>query len=101
MKDSIKSSIVNKNILVEMYKNKKIEPIINRLVDMFHHKNWDTMMDTNEGNWVIKYKDMEKGRLKVQAKKAIINISNNDLELILHLDKEKENKQNIEIIKNL
>jgi hypothetical protein len=101
IKDSIKSSIVNKNTLTESYKNKKIEPIINRLADMFHHKNWDTMMDINEGNWIIKYKDMEKGRLKVQAKKAIINISNNDLELILHLDKEKENKQNIDIIKNL
>jgi hypothetical protein len=101
MKDSIKSSMVNKNVLVEMYKNKKIEPIINRLVDMFNHKNWDTTMDMNEGNWIIKYKDIEKGRLKVQAKKAIINISNNDLELILHLDKEKENKQNIDIIKNL
>ena len=41
------------------------------------------------------------GKVKIQTKKAIINIPSNDLTLNLHLGKDKENKQNLEIIKSL
>ena len=39
--------------------------------------------------------------LKIQTKKAILNIPDNDLTLQLHLGKDKEIKKNLEIIKSL
>jgi hypothetical protein len=45
--------------------------------------------------------EKEVGRLKVQAKKAIISIPENEITFKLQLGKEKEIKQNLEIIKSL
>ena len=52
-------------------------------------------------DWIINRKDIEVGRIKFQLKKATITIPSNDLTLNLHLGKEKENKQNLDIIKSL
>jgi len=91
------------NEIIEQYQDKKILPLVSRLVDTFIHKKWLLTFNEDTNSWAIKNNNDDIGSLKVQNKKAIISILNNDLSLTLHLNenKEKENKQNIEIIKNL
>ena len=87
--------------LLKKYEEKQIFPIIVRITDVIRTKKWSVIYDEEEGNHILNSMGAEIGRLKVQAKKAIITILHNDLTLNLHLGKEKENKQNLDIIKTL
>ena len=72
-----------------------------RLVDIIQNKKWVVNYDNETTDWIIQNKGVEMGKVKIQTKKAIINIPSNDLTINLHLGKDKENKQNLEIIKSL
>lgn len=86
--------------IIEMYKDKKINELIIRIVDIAKNKNWDLFL--NENNEIdILDKDNTIGKIKVFLKKLSINIINNDLTIVLNLNKNKENKKNLEIIKLL
>ena len=90
-------SETNYQTILDKYQDKKILPIIVRFVDVLQSKKWTLTMDSNN-DWLI---NNNIGIMKVQAKKIIINIFSNDLSINLHLGKDKENKDNLEIIKNL
>ena len=68
---------------------------------IYYNKKWIINYDEGTSDWVLQFKGIEMGRIKIQIKKIIINIPSNDLILNLHLGKDKENKQNLEIIKSL
>jgi len=89
--------------ILEKYQDKKILPIVVRLVDVAQNKKWDVNYSNSEdtGDWVISHQTQEIGRVKVQQKKVIVNIPSNELTLTLNIGKEKENKKNLEIIKSL
>lgn len=101
MKTTIKNTEVdNYNTILEKYENKKILPLLVRFADIAQDKKW-SVIDEETDNWTIKYKDLEMGHLKIQHKKVIFNMPSNDLSITLNLGKDKENKQNLEIIKSL
>lgn len=87
--------------IIDKYQDKKILPIIVRLVDIIQNKKWTVNYDEITSDWSILSNGIEMGKVKIQTKKAIVNIPSNDLTLNLHLGKDKENKQNLEIIKSL
>ena len=87
--------------MIDKYQDKKILPIIVRFVDVVQNKKWVINYNNETSDWILQFKGKEIGRVKIQTKKAIINIPSNDLTLNLHLGKDKENKQNLEIIKSL
>lgn len=102
--ETMNTSIQNSNdiqLMIDKYHNKKILPIIVRLVDVIQNKKWIVNYDEITSDWIIQSKGVEIGIVKIQTKKAIINIPSNDLTLNLNLGKDKENKQNLEIIKSL
>ncbi len=101
MKENIKIKENEFQQMIDKYQDKKILPIIIRFVDVVQNKKWDLNYDEDASDWILQFKGKEMGRVKIQTKKAIINIPSNDLTLNLHLGKEKENKQNLEIIKSL
>ena len=88
-------------LIIDKYQDKKILPIIVRLVDIIQNKKWTINYNNESTDWIILSNGIEMGKVKIQTKKAIINIPSNDLSLNLHLGKDKENKQNLEIIKSL
>jgi hypothetical protein len=79
--------------MIDKYHDKKILPIIVRLVDIIQNKKWVVNYDNETTDWIIQNKGVEMGKVKIQTKKAIINIPSNDLTINLHLGKDKENKQ--------
>jgi hypothetical protein len=102
--ETMNTSIQNNNdiqLMIDKYHDKKILPLIVRLVDVIQNKKWIVNYDEITSDWIIQSKGVEMGKVKIQTKKAIINIPSNDLTLNLHLGKDKENKQNLEIIKSL
>ena len=102
--ETMNTSIQNSNdiqLMIDKYHDKKILPLIVRLVDVIQNKKWIVNYDNETSDWIIQCKGVEMGKVKIQTKKAIINIPSNDLTLNLHLGKDKENKQNLEIIKSL
>ena len=102
--ETMNTSIQNSNdiqLMIDKYHDKKILPIIVRLVDIIQNKKWVVNYDNETTDWIIQNKGVEMGKVKIQTKKAIINIPSNDLTINLHLGKDKENKQNLEIIKSL
>jgi len=101
MNTSIENNKNNYQLIMDKYHDKKILPIIVRLVDIIQNKKWIINYDNETSDWIIESKGIEMGKVKIQTKKAIINIPSNDLTLNLHLGKDKENKQNLEIIKSL
>ena len=101
MNTSIENNKNNYQLIMDKYHDKKILPIIVRLVDIIQNKKWVINYDNETSDWIIQSKGIEMGKVKIQTKKAIINIPSNDLTLNLHLGKDKENKQNLEIIKSL
>lgn len=98
MKDSVKPKIDNYQNILEKYNNKKILPIIVRLVDIAQNKKWTLELDNDI---LIKHMDTIIGIIKVQAKKIIFNIINNDISISLHLGKDMENKKNLEFINTI
>ena len=98
----LKSDIIQVNSpdLLKLYQDKKILPILSRLLDLINEKNWEIKAkDTNI--WEINYKNEINGEIKIQLKKIIINIINNDLIISLNLGKDKENIRNLELFKLL
>ena len=102
--ETMNTSIQNNNdiqLMIDKYHDKKILPLIVRLVDVIQNKKWIVNYDEITSDWIIQSNGVEIGKVKIQTKKAIINIPSNDLTLNLNLGKDKENKQNLEIIKSL
>ncbi len=87
--------------ILEKHQDKKILPIIIRIIDVAQSKKWEIIFDENSGDWIINKHLKEVGKIKIQQKKAIITIPANELTLTLNIGKEKENKKNLEIIKSL
>jgi hypothetical protein len=106
IKSTIKSSIeINQkesifDLILTKYQDKKILPILIRLFDVAQSKKWQGKLDENN-ECILECKGKKIGRVKIQIKKIIIYIPDNDLILNLHLGKDKENNQNLEIIKYL
>lgn len=98
--DTIKTEPDYQTIL-EKYQDKKILPIVVRIVDVIQNKKWEVKYDEANGDWNVSHKNQEIGRIKIQQKKTIINIPTNEITLTLNIGKEKENKKNLEIIKSL
>ncbi len=87
--------------ILEKYQDKKILPIIVRLVDVAQSKKWELDFDDESGDWILSKHVKEVGRVKIQQKKAIVSIPDNELTLTLNIGKEQTNKKNLEIIKSL
>ena len=98
----LKSDIiqVNNHDLLKLYQDKKILPLLSRLLDLINEKNWQIKAKDNN-IWEINYKNEINGEIKIQLKKIIINITTNDLIISLNLGKDKENIRNLELIKLL
>jgi hypothetical protein len=98
----LKSDIiqVNNHDLLKLYQDKKILPLLSRLLDLINEKNWQIKAKDNN-IWEINYKNEINGEIKIQLKKIIINIITNDLIISLNLGKDKENIRNLELIKLL
>jgi hypothetical protein len=98
----LKSDIiqVNNHDLLKLYQDKKILPLLSRLLDLINEKNWEIKAKDNN-IWEINYKNEINGEIKIQLKKIIINITTNDLIISLNLGKDKENIRNLELIKLL
>ena len=94
-----KSIVINQDIkyddIIEKYQTKKTFPIINRLIDLCHNKNWELKNEEND-NWMIKNKQEIIGYVKIQIKKIIVNI--NDISFIFNLGNDKEIKQNLDLM---
>lgn len=87
--------------ILEKYQDKKILPIIVRLVDVAQNKKWEVDYDEESGDWIISHKENDVGRVRIQQKKAIVTIPTNELTLTLNIGKDKENNKNLDIIKSL
>lgn len=104
IKNTMNNSIMKENIMddiLKKYQDKKILPIIVRILDIIQYKKWQLNINDDDIITIIDTYNIEIGSMKIQIKKVIINIINNDMTLTLHLGKEKENKQNLDIIKSL
>jgi hypothetical protein len=98
----IKSDAIqfNNQDLLKVHTDKKILPLLSRLFDIFNEKHWE--IEVKESNmWKVCFKDEYIADVKIQLKKIIINIINNDLTIALNLGKDKENIRNLELIKLL
>ena len=85
---------INYQDILDKYENKKILPLIVRLVDLCQTKTWS--LKENDDFWEIINKGEIVGQVKVQIKKMIINI--NDICLTFNIGNDKEIKQNFDII---
>lgn len=85
---------LNYQDILDKYENKKILPLIVRLVDLCQIKTWS--LKENDDLWEIINKGEIVGQVKVQIKKMIINI--NDICLTFNIGNDKEIKQNFDII---
>ena len=96
---------INNNInyqeILDKYKDKKILPIIVRLIDIAQHKKWCINYDNNLGEWKISNQFVEICNVKIQQKKAIVNILSNEVSITLNIGKDKENNKGLEIINSL
>lgn len=86
--------------IINKYTDKKVLPLITRLVDIAQNKKCKIQLIDNN-DWIFKKEDITICNLKVQAKKIILNIIENDITINLHIGKDKENKGNIDMISNL
>ena len=106
IKSNMTTSIdINNNInyqeILDKYQNKKILPIIVRLIDVAQSKKWCINYDNTLGEWKISNQFVEICNVKIQQKKAIINIPTNEVSITLNIGKDKENNKNLEIISSL
>jgi len=83
--------------IIDKYQNKKILPLIVRLIDLCKTKS--LVIICNDDVWDIKLKEEIFASVKIQVKKIIINV--NDISLTFNIGNDKEIKQNFEIIKLL
>jgi hypothetical protein len=106
IKSNMTTSIdINNNInyqeILDKYQDKKILPIIVRLIDIAQSKKWCINYDNTLGEWKISNQFVEICHVKIQQKKAIINIPSNEVLITLNIGKDKENNKNLEIISSL
>lgn len=101
MNSSIIVKLDNLDDLLNKYQDKKILPILVRLIDIAKSKKWYGHWNEELNELIFKFKDIEVCKVKIQSKKVIINILDNDIILHLHLGKDKENKKNLELIASL
>jgi hypothetical protein len=106
MNSSIKKPLIstisnNFDDLLQKFTDKKMFSILDRFVDIARGKKWQGYYNDDSNDWIIKVKNKTIGKIKVQVKKAIINILDNDLTIHLHLGKDKENKENLKLIDSL
>lgn len=101
MDQSIELKENNYSDLLNKYQDSKMLVILSRFIDIINNKKWIMSYDEATNNWLFSDKEKEIAKVKIQAKKIIINIIENDLIINLHLGKDKENKQNLELIKLL
>ena len=78
--------------LLKENKDKKIFPILSRLCDIISSKKWTINNDKIMNN------DVCIGIIKIQIKKIVINIVENDIIINLNLGNEKEIKKNLNMI---
>jgi hypothetical protein len=97
IENTISSSIVkplindksnNFDDLLYKYNDKKMFSILVRFIDVVK-KNWQGYCWDESNDWIIKVKNKTICKVKIQVKKAIINITDNDLTIHLHLGKDK------------
>lgn len=78
--------------LLQNNKDKKIFPILSRLCDIINNKKWIINNDKIMNN------DVCIGNIKIQIKKIVINIVENDIIINLNIGNEKELKKNLDMI---
>ena len=78
--------------LLKDNKDKKIFPILSRLCDIINNKKWTISNDKIMNN------DVCIGIIKIQIKKIVINIVENDIIINLNIGNEKEIKKNLDMI---
>jgi hypothetical protein len=99
MKTSIESNAEpNYQDILEKYQDKKILPIVVRFVDIAQSKKWQVEYEEESSEWIINKQSTEIGRIKIQQKKAIVSIPENEISVTLNVGKDKVNKKNFEII---
>lgn len=87
--------------LLVKYQDKKMLHILTRFIDIAKSKKWEGYWDDENGELILKLNDKDVCKLKIQAKKAIVIIHDNDITIQLHLGKDKENKKNLELIASI
>jgi hypothetical protein len=101
IKGTIKTTIElndNYDCLLKKYSDKKIYSLVVRIIDIIKYKEWK-LLDNNNEVFIINNDNNEIGKIKIQLKKIIINIFKFDILINLNLDKDKENKEILDIIK--
>lgn len=101
IKSKLELEINNYDEIIKIYKDKKIYPLLVRFVDLAKSKEWILELETTTSDWIFKNKNTIIGKIKIQIKKIIIIIYDNELSIILNIGKDKENIKNLEIIKTL
>lgn len=96
------SNIISHDNILEKYYNKKIYPILIRVLDLVKLKNWKLINDNNNDNFIIiNNENIELGKIKILNKKIIINIIKYDISINLNIDKDIENIYILDIIKTM
>lgn len=88
------NDVVNKYI-INKYNDRKVIPLLVRLVDLADKKKWILQDSDND---IINILNV--GNIKIQQKKLIFS-TNNDISITLNLGKEQENLENLEYINKL
>ena len=99
-----KDSINNYDTILEEYKDSKNIYNINRTIDIFQNKKWIVQYNEDDKKWYIYNSVCDNiGTLKIQAKKLLINIMNDNMtvNIVLQLGEEKENKKHFDILNSL
>jgi len=102
MEESIQSNIYDN--INELYKNKKIYPILSKLLDLLLSKKCNLSINNNSDNssneYIIIYNNNDIGKFKIQIKKISIIFNLFDFIINLTIDNDKSNIYNMNIINN-
>ena len=97
MDESIKSNLYGD--INDIYKTKKIYPILSRLLDLLSNKKCE-LISYNENEYIINYNNNDIGKFKIHLKKISIIFNLFDSIINLNIDNDKSNLYNLEIINN-
>ena len=103
MEESI--NIINDNDIIynkilSLYKSKKIFLILSKLLDVLKIKNCKLIDSSDNEYYIINYNNNDIGKIRIQLKKIIIIFFISDFIINLHIDTEKSNIYNLNIINN-
>jgi hypothetical protein len=105
----------NYSIILENNKEHKLISLIERIFDIFKNKKLEINIDPllkqgevnsndnnkfNASNIDIINNNIVIIKVKIQLKKIIVNLIESDILIVLNINKNKENKNNLEIINN-